>query len=111
MFSNPMRPVAASMTAAGDGASATDPVARSAARMSRVPAPVTRGSPTAGLRADSISRALIVPGLSAGSCSSINATVPATIGDAMLVPDISKYSWTSGRFGSAATRRSGNSES
>ena len=64
--------------------------------MSRTPAPVANGLPAAGFRAESISLALTVPGFSEGSCSSISAAAPATMGAAMLVPDISKYSATSG---------------
>ena len=90
VFSNAIQPSSTFTTARGDGASAAVQVALSAPRMSRYPAPLTSGSPKAGLRADIISRAFTVPGFSEGSCCSIRAAVAATIGEAMLVPDISK---------------------
>ena len=104
VFSKPIWPVASSGTASGDGASRTYPVACSAAVMSRTPAPVVNGSPSAGFRAESMSLALTVPGFSAGSCSSISAAAAETMGADMLVPDISKYSSTCGKAGSPATR-------
>jgi len=74
----------------GDGASATVHVAWRAPVMSRYPAPLRSGSPNAAFRADIMRRALTDPGFSDGSCSIIKAAVAATIGEAMLVPDIPK---------------------
>ncbi len=76
--------------------------------MSRAPAPVAKGSPTAAFRADSISRAFTVAGFSEGSFSSSSAAAPATMGAAMLVPDSSKYALFQGWVRSPAIRLSGN---
>ena len=111
VFSKAISPVTSSTRARGDGASTAVQLARSAPRMSRYPAPLTSGSPNRALRADIIRRAFTLAGVSEGSCWIIRAAVAATMGEAMLVPDISKYSTTSGCSGSAATRRSGRSRS
>ena len=65
------------------------PVSVSAASMSNAPAPRSKGEPVI-FRAERIRRALIVSGFKEVSRSSISAAAPATIGAAMLVPDISK---------------------
>src|SRR5207237_10289157 len=76
VFSTLIWPEPESGATMGEGAWATVPVACRAARMSRAPAPVAKGWPTAVLRAESMSRALTVAGFSVGSCWIIRAAAP-----------------------------------
>lgn len=85
-----MSTLSARRTTTGEEASLTRIRSKSAAVTSSVPAPRAKGSSPGALAAVCMRRAFTWSGVSAGSFCSMRAAAPATMGAAMLVPDISK---------------------